>query len=70
MASTMQFSKRRNSVMMERSVLTKRQDSLFAQPQAAREGNVQGCTLLTNMQDSIFALLKVARQGNVQGCTL
>ena len=52
------------------SYVTNMQDSIFAQPQAARQGNVQGRTLLTNMQDSIFALLKVARKGSVQGRTL
>jgi hypothetical protein len=46
MASTMRFSKKRRiSVNIENIVLTKRQDSRFAQPQAARQGNVQGCTL-------------------------
>jgi hypothetical protein len=46
MVSIMRFSKKRRiSVNTESIVLTKRQDSRFAQPQVARQGNVQGCTL-------------------------
>lgn len=45
MVSIMQSWKRRNSVNIENIVLTNMQDSIFAQPQAARQGSVQGRTL-------------------------
>jgi hypothetical protein len=70
MVSTMRFSKKRNSVNMERSFLTKLQDSSFAQPQAARRGITKKCSSMTKLQDSSFAQPQAARQGNVQGCTL
>jgi len=47
--------------------MTKRQDSLFAQPQAALQGAAMGC-IMTKRQDSLFAQPQAARQGAAQGC--
>jgi hypothetical protein len=70
MVSTMRFSKKRNSVNMESNFLTKRQDSRFEKPQAARQGITKRCSTMTKLQDSSFAQPQAARQGSAQGCAL
>ena len=68
MVSIMPFSKKRRiSVNIESIVLTIMQDSIFAQPQAARQGIINRCTVMTKRQDSRFAQPQAARQGRVQG---
>ncbi len=48
--------------------MTKVQDSTFAQPQAARQGDAQGWGyIMTKVQDSTFAQPQAARQGDAQG---
>lgn len=71
MVSIMPFSKKRRiSVNIENIVLTNMQDSIFAQPRAARQGIINRCTVMTKRQDSRFAQPQAARQGSVQGCSL
>ncbi len=71
MVSIMQFSKKRRiSLNTENIVLTNMQDIIFVQPQAARQGIINRCTVMTKLQDSSFAQPQAARQGNVQGSTL
>lgn len=51
-------------------MMTKMQERIFAQLQAARQGEVSGSSIMTNMQDCIFAQPQAARQGKAQGCAL
>jgi hypothetical protein len=51
-------------------MMTKMQERVFAQPQAARQSEFSRSSIMTNMQDSIFAQPQAARQGKAQGCAL
>jgi hypothetical protein len=50
--------------------LTKLQDSIFAQPQAAPRVDTGERDFMTKLQDSCFAQPQAARQGKAQGRAL
>ena len=50
--------------------LTKMQDNIFAQPQAAHRVDAGERDFMTKQQDSCFAQPQAARQGKAQGCAL